>query len=65
MGNKAKQKNKHNHLKQLKINRAKEKYNHGMMIINANKDKLDVESLMKIKKAKEQNKDISKEEGEN
>lgn len=40
MANRAKQHNYRNHMKQLKINRAKEKYNWGMMILNANSKKL-------------------------
>lgn len=40
MAQRARQKNYRNHVKQLKINRAKEKYNWGMMIVNANADKL-------------------------
>ena len=40
MANRAGQKNYRNHVTQLKINRAKEKYNHNMMIVNANADKI-------------------------
>lgn len=40
MANRAKRANYRNHVKQLKTNRAKEKYNWGMMIVNANADKL-------------------------
>lgn len=54
MANRAKSKNNHNHFKQLKINRAKEKYNRGMMLTYANAEKL-----------RETYKDISNKEGEN
>lgn len=64
MANRAGQKNYRNHVTQLKINRAKEKYNHDMMIINANEDKLTLDSLLKVKRANENTKDISK-EGDN
>lgn len=40
MANRARQANYRNHMKQLKINRAKDKYNWGMMIVNANANKL-------------------------
>lgn len=40
MANRAKQANYRNHVKQLKINRAKDKYNWSMMLINANAKKL-------------------------
>ena len=42
MANRAKQANYRNHIKQLKINRAKAKYNRDMMLVNANADKLRV-----------------------
>ena len=54
MANRARQANCRNHRKQLKINRAKAKYNWGMMIVNANADKL-----------RASQNDISNEEGEN
>ena len=40
MANRAKYFNYKNHRKQMKINKAKEKYNRDMMIVNANADKL-------------------------
>ena len=40
MANRARQKNYRNHLRQLRENRAKAKYNWGMMIINANAEKI-------------------------
>lgn len=40
MAQRARHKNSRNHEKQLRMNRAKEKYNHGMMVLNANADKL-------------------------
>lgn len=54
MANRAKRANYRNHVKQLKINRAKDKYNWGMMKINANAEKL-----------RESQNDISNNEGEN
>ena len=65
MANRAGQKNYRNHVTQLKINRAKEKYNNDMMIVNANKDKLTLDSLLKVNRANKNTKDISKEGEEN
>ena len=53
MANRAGKANYRNHVKQLKINRAKAKYNRGMMLTNANADKL-----------RETYNDISNKEGE-
>ncbi len=40
MANRARQKNYRNHLKQMKVNKAKARYNWGMMVINANAKKI-------------------------
>ena len=53
MANRARKANVLNHRKQLKTNRAKAKYNRGMMLVNANADKL-----------RETYNDISNNEGE-
>ena len=40
MAQRARDKNSRNHERQLKENRAKAKYNWGMMVVNANADKI-------------------------